>query len=289
MGTVARGVGILGCGLMGSGIAEVCARAGYATVVREMNDELVARGRARIERSLATGVERGKLAAADRDAALDRLRFTTDLAALADCDVVIEAVTEDPQLKKALFAELDRLCQPAALLASNTSSIPIVELAAATGRQSRVIGLHFFNPVPVMRLVEVIQTIASSAEAVEQGRAFAQSLGKRPIVAKDRAGFVVNVLLVPYLLDAVRLVEQGVASKEDVDEGMRLGCGYPMGPLELLDFVGIDTTYYIAEIMFAEFKDPKYAPPPLLKQMAIAGLHGRKSGRGFYDYDGGKR
>jgi 3-hydroxybutyryl-CoA dehydrogenase len=277
-------VGVVGCGLMGSGIAEVAIRSGYATTVREPTPELVAKGRARIEKSMQTAVERGKLAAPERDAALGRLRFATEVEALADADLVIEAATENPQLKKELFSALDRACKPEAILASNTSSIPIIELAAATRRQQRVVGLHFFNPVPVMKLVEVIRTIVSGEEAVVAARAFAESLGKRPIVAKDRAGFVVNVLLVPYLLDAVRLVEQGVASKEDIDEGMRLGCGYPMGPLQLLDFVGIDTTYYIAEIMFQEFKDARYAPPPLLRQMTIAGLHGRKSGRGFYEY-----
>jgi 3-hydroxybutyryl-CoA dehydrogenase len=278
-------IGVVGCGLMGSGIAEVAARAGYAVKVREMSPELVAKGRARVEKSLQTGVERGKLAAAERDAALGRVAYTTALDELADCDFVVEAATENPQLKKQVFAELDRVCKPGTILASNTSSIPIIELAAATQRQDRVVGLHFFNPVPVMKLVEVIRTIASSEESVQTARALGEALGKRPIIAKDRAGFVVNVLLVPYLLDAVRLLEQGVATKEDIDEGMRLGCGYPMGPLQLLDFVGIDTTYYIAEIMFDEFKDPHYAPPTLLKQMTIAGLHGRKTGRGFYAYE----
>ncbi len=277
-------VGIVGCGLMGSGIAEVSIRSGYATVVREMNDALVAKGRARVEKSMNGAVERGKLAAAQRDEAVQRLRFTTRVEDLADCDIVIEAATENPELKKELFAALDATCKRETILASNTSSIPIIQLAAATKRADRVVGLHFFNPVPVMKLVEVIKTIQSSDDAVGAARAFGESLGKRPIIAKDRAGFVVNVLLVPYLLDAVRLVEQGVATKEDIDEGMRLGCGYPMGPLQLLDFVGIDTTYYIAEIMFDEFKDPHYAPPTLLKQMTIAGLHGRKTGRGFYTY-----
>ncbi len=277
-------VGIVGCGLMGSGIAEVAARSGYATLVREMNDELVAKGRGRIEKSMNGAVERGKLPAAQRDEALGRLRFTTRLEELADCDLVVEAATENPKLKKEIFAALDGACKRETILASNTSSIPIIELAAVTKRPDRVVGLHFFNPVPVMKLVEVIKTIQSSDGSVAAARAFGESVGKRPIIAKDRAGFVVNVLLVPYLLDAVRLVEQGVASKEDIDEGMRLGCGYPMGPLQLLDFVGIDTTYFIAEIMFDEFKDPHYAPPPLLKQMTIAGLHGRKTGRGFYTY-----
>ncbi len=277
-------VGIVGCGLMGSGIAEVASRSGYATVVREMNEELVAKGRGRVEKSMKGAVERGKLPAAQRDEAMQRLRFTTRLEDLSDCDIVVEAATENPKIKKELFAALDDGCKPAAILASNTSSIPIIELAAVTKRPDRVVGLHFFNPVPVMKLVEVIKTIQSADETVAAARAFGESRGKRPIIAKDRAGFVVNVLLVPYLLDAVRLVEQGVASKEDIDEGMRLGCGYPMGPLQLLDFVGIDTTYYIAEILFDEFKEPHYAPPTLLKQMTIAGLHGRKTGRGFYTY-----
>ncbi len=279
-----RKIGVVGCGLMGSGIAEVAARSGYATLVRETSAELVAKGRARIEQSMQKAVERGKLSAVDRDAAAGRLRFTTALDDLGECDVVIEAATENADLKKQIFASLDRACKPEAILASNTSSIPIIEIAAATRRPDRVVGLHFFNPVPVMKLVEVVRSIASSDASVEAARALGEALGKRPIIAKDRAGFVVNVLLVPYLLDAVRLVEQGIATKEDVDEGMRLGCGYPMGPLQLLDFVGIDTTCYIAEIMFDEFKEPRYAPPTLLKQMTIAGLHGRKSGRGFYDY-----
>jgi 3-hydroxybutyryl-CoA dehydrogenase len=269
---------------MGSGIAEVAGRSGYPVVVREMSDELAAKGRARIEKSTGVGVEKGKLSAAQREEALGRIRFTTRLEDLADCDLVVEAATENPKLKKELFAALDAACKPDTILASNTSSIPIVELAAATRRQDRVVGLHFFNPVPVMALVEVVRSIQSSEATVAAARAFGESLGKRPIIARDRAGFVVNVLLVPYLLDAVRLLERGVATKEDIDEGMKLGCGYPMGPLQLLDFVGIDTTYFIAEILFDEFKEPHYAPPTLLKQMTIAGLHGRKTGRGFYTY-----
>jgi 3-hydroxybutyryl-CoA dehydrogenase len=277
-------VGVVGCGLMGSGIAEVAARTGYATVVREVSAELLAKGRGRIEKSTAGAVERGKLPAADREAALGRLRFTTALEDLADCDIVIEAATENPVLKKELFASLDRICKPGTILASNTSSIPIIELAAATKRPELVVGLHFFNPVPVMKLVEVVRTIRVAEASVAAARAFAESLGKRPIIAKDRAGFVVNVLLVPYLLEAVRLVEQGVASPEDIDEGMRLGCGHPMGPLTLLDFVGLDTTYFIANIMFDEFRETRFAPPPLMKRMVQAGMLGRKAGRGFYDY-----
>jgi len=279
-----RKLGVVGCGLMGSGIAEVAARSGYATVVRETSQELLAKGRGRVEKSMRAAVERGKLPAAERDQALGRIRFTTELEEFADCDLVVEAATENPEAKKQIFGSLDRICRPEAILASNTSSIPIIELATATRRPAQVVGLHFFNPVPVMKLVEVIRTIVSSEASVQAARALAESLGKRPIIAKDRAGFVVNVLLVPYLLDAVRLLEQGVASREDIDEGMRLGCGHPMGPLQLLDFVGIDTTYFIAEIMFEEFKDSRYAAPTLLRQMTVAGLHGRKSGRGFYDY-----
>jgi 3-hydroxybutyryl-CoA dehydrogenase len=279
-----RKVGLVGCGLMGSGIAEVSARAGYVTVVRETSAELAAKGRDRVLKSLARGVEKGKLTGAVRDEAVARLSFTMALEELADCDIVIEAATENPKLKKELFAALDAACEPGALLASNTSSIPIIELAAVTRRPELVVGLHFFNPVPVMPLVEVVRSIRSSDASVTAARSFAESLGKRPIIAKDRAGFVVNVLLVPYMLEAVRLVENGVATAEDVDAGMKLGCGHPMGPLELLDFIGIDTTFYIAQILFEEFKDPHYAPPTLLKQMTIAGLHGRKSGRGFYSY-----
>ena len=269
---------------MGSGIAEVAARAGHSVTVREMNSELLARGQGLVEKSLSTALRRGKLSAEARDAAWAKLTFTTELAGLAQCDLVIEAATENPTVKKELFAALDATCSPATILASNTSSIPIVELAAATKRPALVLGLHFFNPAPVMQLVEVIRTIVVADATVGAVTHFAEGLGKTAILAKDRAGFIVNVLLVPYLLDAVRLVEQGVASKEDIDLGMRLGCGHPMGPLQLLDFVGIDTTYYIAEIMFQEYKEAKFAPPPLLKHMTIAGLHGRKTGQGFYNY-----
>ncbi len=277
-------LGVVGCGLMGSGIAEVAAKSGLNTVVREINEVLLERGRGLLQKSLATGVDRGKLSEAERDAALSRLTFVTELDGLSQCDVVIEAATENPTLKKEIFAALDAACKPETILASNTSSIPIIELAASTKRPKQVVGMHFFNPVPVMKLVEVISTIVSDEPSVQTVKELAAILGKKAVLVKDRAGFVVNVLLIPYLLDAVRLVEQGVSTREDIDEAMRLGCGYPMGPLQLLDFVGIDTTYYIAEIMFDEFKDPKFAPPTLLKHMNIAGLHGRKTGRGFYDY-----
>ena len=277
-------VGVVGCGLMGSGIAQVCAQSGYETVVREISPELLQKGLGKIEKQLAGAVQKGRLSEETRSATLSRLRGTTELSDLAGCDLVIEAIIENPEEKKALFSELDRICPPSTIFASNTSSIPIIQLAAATNRPDRFIGLHFFNPVPVMQLVEIVKSISSSDEVVEIARRFSASLGKQAIVAKDRAGFVVNLLLVPYLLDAVRALEIGVASKEDIDTGMKLGCNHPMGPLALLDFVGLDTTYYIAEIMYNEFKDPRYAPPTLLKQMVIAGHHGRKTGKGFYDY-----
>jgi 3-hydroxybutyryl-CoA dehydrogenase len=277
-------VGVLGAGLMGSGIAEVCAKAGYQTIVREVSDDLVKKGVGRVESSLAKAVERGKLAAADRDAARSRLAATTRVDELAGCDLVIEAVVENLEAKKELFAELDRVCGDSAIFCSNTSSLTITELAATTHRPDRFAGLHFFNPVPVMKLVEVVRTIATSDETIETLLEFARSLGKEPVLARDNSGFIVNRLLVPYLLDAVRALEEGVGSREDIDRGMELGCGHPMGPLKLLDFVGLDTTYAIAEIMFAEYREKRFAPPPLLKRMVLAGRYGRKSGRGFYEY-----
>ena len=277
-------VGVLGCGLMGSGIAQVAATAGFATLVRDLSEELLERGRAGIGRSLGKLVEKGKLDAAGRDAALARLAFTTDLAALRDRDLVIEAVTEDLDLKNGLWRELDALCHPATLFASNTSSLAIGQMAAATARPDRFVGLHFFNPVPLMPLVEVIRGVTTSEPTLEAALGFARALGKEPIVARDRSGFIVNLLLVPYLLDAVRALERGVGTIGDIDQGMRLGCGHPMGPFALLDFVGLDTTLRIGDIMFEEYREPRYAPPPLLRRMVTAGLHGRKSGRGFYDY-----
>lgn len=277
-------VGVLGCGLMGSGIAQVAAAAGYATCVRDVAPPILDKGKSTIEKSLARLVEKGKLAAADRDATLQRLTFTTAVADLKACEIVIEAVTEDLELKNALWKELDGLCGAGTIFASNTSSLTIAAMAAATRRPDRFIGLHFFNPVPVMQLVEVVRTVTTSDETFRRAFAFAHSLGKEPIAAKDTSGFIVNLLLVPYLLDAVRALEHGVGSVPDIDKAMQLGCGYPMGPLTLLDFVGLDTTYKIAEIMFAEYKEQKYAAPPLLKRMVLAGLHGRKSGKGFYDY-----
>ena len=281
-------VGVIGCGLMGAGIAEVAARAGYDTVVHEVSDELLGRGLERIERSLGAAVERGKLSAADRDAARGRLRGVTSLDALGDRDLVVEAVTESLDAKRAVFAALDAACPPHAILASNTSSIPIIDLAGATGRPDRVIGMHFMNPVPVMRLVELVRAITTSEQTLATSRAFGESLGKRVIVAKDRAGFIVNMLLVPYLVEAIRMLEGGFASREDIDLGMVLGTNHPMGPLTLADYIGLDTVYYIASILYEEHHSPHYAPPPLLKQMVAAGFLGRKSGRGFYDYQAGE-
>ena len=282
--TEIKRVGVLGCGLMGSGIAQVAASAGYDTVVRDVSKEIWDRARAAIEKSLAKFVEKGKLPAASRDAALKRLAFTTATADLKGCDIVIEAVTEDLELKNALWRELDKLCGSDTIFASNTSSLTIAAMAAATQRGDRFVGLHFFNPVPLMPLVEVVRTVTTSEETFRRAFAFAKSLGKEPVAAKDNSGFIVNPLLVPYLLDAIRAVEHRVASVPDIDKAMQLGCGYPMGPLTLLDFVGLDTTYKIAEIMFTEYREPRYAPPPLLRRMVIAGMNGRKSGKGFYDY-----
>jgi 3-hydroxybutyryl-CoA dehydrogenase len=283
-----RTVAVLGCGLMGSGIAEIVAKAGYQTWVREVNDELAARGRASIEKSLGRAVEKGKLEAPSRDEILGRIRMTTALEELKDADIIIEAVTEDIELKNEMFRTLDRVCADHTIFASNTSSLTIADMAAATNRPHRFVGLHFFNPVPVMKLVEVVRTIAVEQDAFTTAFEFARSLGKTPVVAKDTSGFIVNRLLVPYMLDAIRCLEQGLASTEDIDRSMTLGTGYPMGPFTLCDFVGIDTLYFIAEIMFEEFREPRFAPPPLLKRMVTLGMYGRKTKRGFYDYSGEK-
>ena len=277
-------VGVLGCGLMGSGIAQVAAAAGYQTIVRDVSDAVMAKGKAGIAKSLDKFVEKGKLTAADRDATLARLSYVTDVAALKDCDIVIEAVTEDLDLKNDLWKQLDALCPAHAIFASNTSSLTIAAMASATTRADRFVGLHFFNPVPLMQLVEVVRTVTTSTATFDRALAFGKSLGKEAVAAKDNSGFIVNLLLVPYLLDAIRALEHGVASTVDIDNAMKLGCGYPMGPLTLLDFVGNDTTYKIAEIMFTEYRETRYAPPPLLKRMVMAGFYGRKSGKGFYDY-----
>jgi len=277
-------VGVLGCGLMGSGIAEVAARSGYETVVREVTEELVDKGIQKIGGSLGKAVERGKLEASARDEAVARLSGTVKLEDLADCDIVIEAIVENLEEKKRIFSALDEVVKKDALFASNTSSLTMTQIAMFTRRPEQVVGLHFFNPVPVMKLVEVVRTLLTSEDTYERAFEFARSLGKEPIAASDNSGFIVNRLLVPYLLDAIRALEEGVGSVEDIDKGMQLGCGYPMGPFTLLDFVGLDTTYYIANIMFEEYREKRFAPPPLLKQMVTAGRLGKKSGRGFYEY-----
>jgi 3-hydroxybutyryl-CoA dehydrogenase len=277
-------VGVVGCGLMGSGIVQVSAQAGFVTWVREVDKPTLEKGLGRIRKFLEDGVTKGKLTADARDETLGRIKGTTELQDLATCDLVIEAVVENIEAKRQVFSTLDRIVPASTVLASNTSSLSITEIAATASRPERVLGLHFFNPVPLMKLVEVIRALPTSDAAFEQAKTFVERLGKTAVVAKDTPGFVVNRLLVPYLLDAVRIYESGVASKEDIDNGMKLGCGYPMGPLTLLDFVGLDTTYSIANIMFEEFKLPQYAAPPLLKRMVLAGYLGRKSGRGFYDY-----
>ncbi len=279
-----RTVGVVGCGLMGSGIAEVCARAGFQVIVREVNEELLRKGLDRIRASMAKAVERGKLAASEMEAAWGRIRGTLNMEDFAACDLVIEAVVEEMKVKKAVFAELDRICPPHAVLASNTSSLSITELGSVTRRPEKVIGFHFFNPAPVMPLLEIVVGLQTAEETVALGRALAERLNKTVVVSKDRPGFIVNRLLIPYLLDAIRLLEEGVATMEDIDTAMRLGLNHPMGPFTLMDFVGLDTMLLIADAMFEEFKDPRYAAPPLLRRMVAAGWLGRKSGRGFYTY-----
>jgi len=278
-------VGVLGCGLMGAGIAEVSARAGYQTIVREVSESLLEKGLGRIQGSLGRAVDKGKLEESERDATLDRLSGTVDLEELEGCDLVVEAIVENLEEKKKIFGALNRIVGDQAVFGSNTSSLTITQLAMATSRPDKVVGLHFFNPVPVMKLVEVVRTLLTSEATFDTATGFVESLGKEPVACKDNSGFIVNRLLVPYLLDAIRAYEEGVGSLEDIDKGMKLGCGYPMGPFTLLDFVGLDTTYYIANIMFEEYREKRFAPPPLLKQMVQAGRLGRKSGRGFYDYD----
>ncbi|MGB9404445.1 MAG: 3-hydroxybutyryl-CoA dehydrogenase [Candidatus Acidiferrales bacterium] len=277
-------VGVVGCGLMGSGIAHVAALAGFDTVVREVSPEIVAKGLQSIEKNLQRQAEKATITAEVRDATRARLRGTTNLDDLKDRDIVMEAIVEQLPAKKELYAALDKICAKHTIFASNTSSLSITEMSMFTARPERFVGMHFFNPVPLMKLVEVIRTIATDAKVYEEAVAFGAKLGKTPVRTSDRTGFIVNRLLVPYLLDAVRALEEGVASVEDIDNAMRLGCGYPMGPLTLLDFVGNETTLYIANIMFDEFREKRFAPPPLLKRMVAAGWHGRKTGRGFYDY-----
>ena len=277
-------VGVAGCGLMGSGIAEVAAKAGFDVVVSEVGEDALDAGKSRIMKSMDRAVEKEKLSPEARDEAWGRLSFTTSLTDMADRDLVIEAIVEDLAIKSELMGALDRLTGPEAIFASNTSSLTITEIAAATSRPDRVVGLHFFNPVPVMKLVEVVRTIATDEEVFNAAYRFARDLGKEPIRAKDNSGFVVNLLLVPYMLDSIRQLERGVASVEDIDKGMMLGTGYPMGPFLLCDFVGVDTTYRIAEIMFEEYREARYAPPPLLKRLVALGRFGRKTGKGFYDW-----
>jgi 3-hydroxybutyryl-CoA dehydrogenase len=279
-----RKVAVLGGGLMGSGIAQVSAAAGFATTVREVSEALGAKSRQAIEKSLAKGIERGKTTETERDRTLGNLKFVTDLKNLADADLFIEAVFEDLEVKNTLWGQLDKLAGPDAIFASNTSSLTIIAMAAASGRPDRMLGLHFFNPVPLMKLVEVVRTITTSEETERRALDFVRALGKEPIRAKDSSGFVVNLLLIPYMLDAINALESNVASVEDIDKGMQLGAGHPMGPFTLLDFVGLDTAYKIAGIMFEEYRDKRYAPPPLLKRMVLAGMLGKKSGKGFYDY-----
>ena len=277
-------VGVVGCGLMGSGIAQVAASAGFQVTVREVSPQLVEKGLQSIDKNLQRLVDKGTLLQAERDKVRGRLRGTTNLEDLKACDIVIEAIIEQLPAKRELWNALDEICPKATIFASNTSSLSITEMATFTQRPDRFLGLHFFNPVPVMKLVEVIRTIATDPKVNEEVVAFALRLGKTPVRTTDRTGFIVNRLLVPYLLDAVRALEEGVGSVEDIDNSMKLGCGHPMGPLALLDFVGNDTTYYIANIMFDEFKEKRFASPPLLKRMVLSGWNGRKAGRGFYDY-----
>lgn len=278
-------VGVVGFGLMGSGIAQVCAQAGYQVVVREVDESFLERGTKRVDDSLARLVRSQKLAQEDADAARKRIRGTTDLRELRDTQLVIEAIVEDLEEKRKLFRELDRLAPPETIFASNTSSLTIVEMAAATQRADRFAGLHFFNPVPVMKLVEIVRAITTSDATIEALRGVVRRLGKSGIVCKDTPGFVVNRLLIPYMLDAVRALEEGVATAEEIDEAMRLGAGYPMGPFTLLDYVGLDTTYHAANSLYEEFRDPRLAPPPLLKRLVLAGRYGRKTGQGFYRYN----
>ena len=277
-------VGVLGCGLMGAGIAEVAAAAGFETLVREVSDELLEKGQERIHRSLGKAVERGKLEADKRDQILGRVHGVVELQDLRDCDLVIEAIVENLDEKRKTFANLDEAVKKSAIFASNTSSLTITEIAMSTRRPDQFVGLHFFNPVPRMKLVEVVRTLMSSDETVERASAFIREAGKEPVACRDNSGFIVNRLLVPYLLDAIRAYEEGVGTLEDIDKAMQLGCGYPMGPFVLLDFVGLDTTYFIANIMYEEYREKRFAPPPLLKQMVKAGRLGKKSGHGFYEY-----
>ena len=277
-------IGVLGCGLMGGGIAQVCAASGYKTIVREVNGDFLKRGLGRIEKRLEVGVEKGRLLPEARETTLSNLVGITSFEKFKDCDIVIEAITESLEDKRALYTEVEKVVSQSAIIVSNTSSLCITELAASTKRPDRFAGMHFFNPVPVMKLVEVIRALTTTEETYKTVFELAKALGKNPVTVVDRPGFIVNRLLIPYLLDAIRAYEQGLGSMEDIDQAMQLGCGHPMGPFTLLDFIGLDTTYFIANIMFEEFRQPPYAPPPLLKRMVLAGHLGKKSGQGFYKY-----
>ena len=279
-----RKVGVVGCGLMGAGIAQTCAQSGYEVIVREVNQQLLDKGVARIHSAWEMMASKGKLTQGQVDENRSRLHGTLSLEDFADCDLVIEAVIENMEEKVRLFPILDRILKPDVFILSNTSSLNVTQMGAITKRPDKVCGLHFFNPAPVMKLVEVVRTISTSEETIETVKQFAISLGKTPVLAKDTAGFIVNFLLIPYLLAAIRMLENGMATRDDIDTAMKLGCGYPMGPFTLLDYVGLDTTLWAAEAIYEEYKDPLYAPPPLLRRMVISGMHGKKSGRGFYDY-----
>ena len=277
-------LGIVGCGIMGGGIAQVSARAGYQVVVSEINEELLNKGLGVINSALTKSVEKGKMSQQDKDASIGRIKGTTNMQDFSDCDLVVEAAVENLDLKRKIFAELDKICRKDAILASNTSCLSIIDMAVQTGKPDKVVGVHFFNPVPMMKLLEIVRTIASSDETVATVRAYGESLGKTIVIAKDTPGFIVNRLLIPFLLDAVRLLESGVATREDIDAGVNLGLNHPMGPLTLLDVVGLDTTVFVADAIYEEFKESKYVAPTLLKKMVAAGWYGRKSGKGFYDY-----
>ncbi|MCC6652337.1 MAG: 3-hydroxybutyryl-CoA dehydrogenase [Candidatus Eisenbacteria bacterium] len=277
-------IGVIGCGLMGSGIAQISSQAGFTTIVREVSPNALEKGLGSIYKFLQAGIDKGKVPQFELDKVKKNLSGTVELKDLADCDLIVEAATENLGLKKELFGALDSICKPETIIASNTSSLSITEMSSFTKRPERVIGLHFFNPVPLMKLVEIVKTVRTDAAVIADVNAWCMAIGKTAVNCGDSTGFVVNRLLVPYMLDAIRVYEQGLASRDDIDNAMKLGCGYPMGPLFLTDYVGLDTTYYISEIMFDEFKEPRFAAPPLLKRMVLAGMHGRKSGRGFYDW-----
>jgi 3-hydroxybutyryl-CoA dehydrogenase len=283
-----RKVGVLGCGLMGSGIAQTAAQSGYDTVVVEVEQKFLDKGMSGIDKSLGKFVEKGKMSASDKDSCMNRLKGSTSLKDLAECDILIEAITENPQVKKETYTAIDSIVKKDAIFASNTSSLTITELSMATARPKQFVGMHFFNPVPLMKLVEVVRTILTTDATFNTAFEFAKSLGKEAVACRDNSGFIVNRLLVPYILDAIRAYEEGVGSIEDIDKAMQLGCGYPMGPFTLLDFVGLDTTYFITHVMFDEYREKRFASPALLRKMVLAGRFGRKSGAGFYDYSGEK-